>query len=84
MSKAVSEMVERIARALHDLAYGTEEGWEDWIPEAKTALDAMREPTAEMIAAYLPGSYRKEQEGIVCAIYTTMIDAALSPVAEEA
>jgi hypothetical protein len=55
----MSEMVERVARALNDLAYSRQEAswsqdrWLLFVPHARAAIAAMRDPTPEMIQAAL-------------------------------
>jgi hypothetical protein len=90
----MTNMIERVARAMakregfvwsalgdggdttrawqhHDKAY--------WIDQADTAINAMRYPTDEMIAA---GLHPCDEEGTRI-IWTDMIDAALTPKIEE-
>lgn len=45
---AESEMVERVARAIHEKAYGSSVMWRESVPAARAALEAMREPTNTM------------------------------------
>ena len=93
----MSEMVERVARAAcsnwYDMvvaSYGpdradwseaAQEGWKAAITMARAAIEAMREPTAEMaeagddIAIYHPDDIIRNQAE---PIYQAMIDAALS------
>lgn len=42
----MTEMIERVARAIARMT-ADERGWEFWIPEARAAIEAMREPTGE-------------------------------------
>ena len=63
-------MIERVARAIAE-DMGADK-WQDYIPTARVAIDAMREPTQTMI-----GSAR--QQGIMRKlVWHRMIDAALN------
>jgi hypothetical protein len=79
----MSEMIDKVAKAMWAawlkesgvdesgaiLASGAD--WKQYIPDAKTAIKAMREPTEEMIQAGI-------NEGYKCGNwYPVMIDAAL-------
>jgi hypothetical protein len=88
----MSEMVERVARAMagesgcvvsqqFDAGTGrlvdTKEEWKNWIPFARAALAAMREPTEKMTIA---GSLRSDYSGTAEDAgnqWRVMIDAAL-------
>jgi hypothetical protein len=90
----VSEMVDRIARAIHKAIYlngGLEDddGWDDCSPilkehrrnSARAALEAMRPATADMIArgeACLASCARDNCEQTVDHVYTDMLLAALT------
>lgn len=50
-SKGQPVMVERIARAIRKASYGTERGWHYDVHEAWAVLEAIREPTVEMLDA---------------------------------
>ena len=66
-------MVERVARVLKEhFAGGWAMGEPDCIPAAKAAIQAMREPTQEMLLAVDSIGREKMADG-----YTAMIDAAL-------
>jgi len=83
----VSEMVERVARAIHDMhsagpAY--ELAADDWRDMARAAIEAMREPTEEMVATHDKHvlSYCIEEDAWITpddakANWSTMIDEAL-------
>lgn len=56
----MSEMVERVARAIcrsncsprmsrDHIECQVENAWDMWIPEARAAIEAMREPTSDMV-----------------------------------
>lgn len=45
----MSEMIERVARALAKLA--DNDNWNEFVPDARAAIEAMREPTDAMMAA---------------------------------
>ena len=65
----MTDMIERVARGLCSYS---EFMWQDNIPKAKAAIEAMREPTDEMVAAgFEPGCFE------VRSVYTAMINAAL-------
>lgn len=77
----MSEMVERVARAIFDTAVGPDK-WDNefWAEEragcftsARAAIEAMREPTPEMQAA---GKLPAEDGGAI-ACWCAMIEAAL-------
>lgn len=73
----MSEMVERVARAVAEF---NEFSWEHcaqshWIDLARAAIEAMREPTEEMIRVGVKYDHEcAEADGI----YRAMIDAALN------
>lgn len=50
-SRGQPEMVERIARAIRKVSYGTERGWAYEAHEAWAALEAMCKPTQAMLDA---------------------------------
>ncbi len=70
----MSEMVERIARAIHDAAHkGLDFDWprEMRIAQARAAIEAMRQPTDEMLySGRWPNDVMGEN-------WQAMIDAAL-------
>ena len=74
----MSEMVERVARAIYEAKEGPFEKWADapetWKPEwriaAQAAIAVMREPTDEMIEA----GWRKDSN-ISRTVWIDMIDA---------
>lgn len=77
----MSEMVERMARALYLWQYGKDdwdaaepEEQEDAIEAARSAIEAMREPTGEMLAEgpEIIGTVTKSYK-----LWQAMIDAAL-------
>lgn len=80
----MSEMVERVARAICQPPVGDYSGdWRDFIPEARAAIEAMREPTEGMLEA---GSDRlgdnadqlcDTDAGAALVTYHAMIDEAL-------
>lgn len=78
----MSEMIERVARALFEDANGTSDGWENtnqtrWHIAARAAIEAMREPTPGMLqAGYTEMDYHAE--GWLRAAWPLMIDAALT------
>lgn len=51
----MSEMIERVARAIGRGAFADQEQeddeWPNWVPEARAAIEAMREPTDKMLEA---------------------------------
>lgn len=78
----MSEMIERVAKAMAK-ADADNTAWKLYVREARTAIEAMREPTDEMCQAYLDkdfaeadtwGSYAGPIQR-----WRAMIDAALSP-----
>lgn len=84
----MTDMIERVARALHDADWRTQYGtthidgtprtWENcmetewWLNQARTAIEAMREPSEAMIEAG-----RDEFDDKV---WKAMIDAALREI----
>lgn len=76
----MSEMVERVARAMANKITGWEADWPTFQHAARAAIEAMREPTDWMTDA-VPASYSAAFRAIwpkICAdIYRTMIDEAL-------
>lgn len=81
----MSEKVDRVARAIYEKRNGS--GCTPWSLQPKThkapylddalvAIEAMREPAAEMLAAGLLADDGCEMPGQV---YRAMIDAALNP-----
>lgn len=69
----MSDMVDRVARAIHTLRHNTPE------QQARAAIEAMREPTEAMVSDgdHSNGWYRVgEEEAVLC--WHAMIDAALS------
>ncbi|GHC61526.1 hypothetical protein [Limoniibacter endophyticus] len=70
-------MIERVARAISKSEINDERGWEAFLPEARAAIEAMREPTSETKAAI------NSIAGPVAVAYwlaghETMINAALA------
>ena len=73
----MTTMIERVARAICLSQTQSERVWQSFFPEARAAIEAMREPTEAMRAAV------REVGGIQAVAYAnaawpTMIDAALS------
>ncbi len=79
----MSEMVERVARAIQ-ATRGPHENWDRateatrnlWMADARAAIEAMREPTAEMLAAGMA-----EAEVDLASEYRAMIGEALRTTA---
>jgi hypothetical protein len=82
----MSEMVERVARALcRSAALGDpgqayiDANWPNYSTAARAAIEAMREPTEAMIGAgrgALPNFCPEDSDALVC--WQDMIDAALA------
>lgn len=82
----MSEMVERVARALgrhqvstmaaaappSDIDRHIDQNWQAWVPMARAAITAMREPTDAMMVTH--NAYD---------VWPKMIDAALAPSTED-
>lgn len=68
----MSEMIERVARAICTGAGDYSGPWQDFIPEARAAILAMREPTEAVLDAGPPSPYMDPE------IWAKMIDAALA------
>lgn len=81
-------MIERVAKAMFVYARGPQESWEDASLDdrsffelgAISVIDAMREPTEAMLTEITKtgGEGKPPSKLLAHAIYTTMIDAALS------
>lgn len=70
-------MIERVARAICAVEYGDENaGWENQIPAARAAIEAMRRPT-EAMKAGLREVAGTQTLAYALASWPTMIDAAL-------
>lgn len=46
-----NEMIDRVAKAIAKSMSANPVRWDDYIPEAKAAIVAMRDPTEEMVKA---------------------------------
>lgn len=87
---ACESMVERVARAIcaasgfgEAFEHLVGQAWTHWLPEARAAIAAMREPTEAMILAAMEGNEERVRVSPQTAkarsqTYTTMIDAALA------
>jgi hypothetical protein len=74
----VMDMVERVARAICEQEYGDENaGWDNQIPAAIAAIEAMREPTDEMVSAGLKGF-----PNVTADLWRIMIDSILKSTRE--
>lgn len=74
--------VEEVARAIAKAQTQTESMWQAFLPEARAAIAAMREPTHHMIkAGGNAQTVRARANRWVC--YRAMIDAALSEDKEQ-
>lgn len=69
----MSEMVERVARAIAEDQDGMEDYWDAYVNAARAAIAAMREPTDKMIEASLDDAWTAHTRQL----YQRMIDAAL-------
>ena len=83
----MAEMVERVAKALMREMLGDERGWQGWADEARAVIEALREPTEEMMVAAAEALERprvhvghRGSDAVAGAVdaYRAMIDAALS------
>jgi DNA-binding FrmR family transcriptional regulator len=78
----MSEMVERVARAIDDAMTSS-----DNLALARAAIEAMREPTAEVVAGhmclcvYRDEADRAEHEAVLREVWGNMINGALHPPA---
>lgn len=77
----MSEMIDRVARALYLHDGGDEEDWEmivtdRWTARARAAIEAMRIPTPRMSAS-VQAKHAPHQGG-VSVVWMDMIDAALT------
>ena len=78
----MSEMIERVAKAIHHYRPNRVEPWERCVEsykkelrmQAKAAIEAMREPTNKMVKPYIDAYYRDED---MKTAWREMIDAAL-------
>lgn len=75
----MSEMIERVARAICETTSGTgdDHQWEMFVDEARAAIEAMREPTPQMVDSGMACEAGTFEEDIQ-RIFKTMIDTALS------
>lgn len=75
----MSEMVERVARAICKAQNQTDRKWQEFLPEATSAIEAMREPTYAMAEA----GEDSEKVGFAAdsapaeLVWKVMVDAAL-------
>jgi len=76
------DMIERAARALWEM--GDAGVWEDWIPEVRAVLAAIREPSEAMIAAGEQAPCHDDKGDESTPVWQAMIDAALNPPAQPA
>lgn len=75
----MSEMVERVARALQAASEGDASEWTQWVREARAAIEAMREATTEMArAASDPYTEGRDEYWLRDEAWPAMIDAALT------
>lgn len=94
----MSEMVERVARAMAVPEGCSDEMWqlvvnagahEQWLKMARAAISSMREPTEGMadplrqMSANVSGCYDDESVARARKCWNEMIDAALKPDTEE-
>jgi hypothetical protein len=84
----MTDMVERVARAIYEDRNGPRcEPWgtkpkghkDPYRADARAAIEAMREPTEAMVGSGADHDAEGGGTGNPLAIYTAMIDAALSP-----
>jgi len=71
------EMIQRVARAIHRKRHGDERGWQSVSPEARAAIEAMREPTPEMVAG-LGAAAMSRPDLTIAEMWRAMFDAALA------
>ena len=72
------DIVEKVARAIcKEWFLGSERTWQNFLPAARAAIEAMRSPTETMAIAGRKHSLRPAQT------WAAMIDAALHPMPEE-
>jgi hypothetical protein len=74
----MAEMIERVSRAIRD---AEDNMANDWLDVARAAIEAMREPTDEMLSA--AGTRRPVDDEVMgpdhpWALWDSMIDAALN------
>lgn len=70
----MTTMIERVARAIAKYQAGDEEDWRGFLPHARLAIAAMREPTEAMENAGYAVGYEEAPNSY----YEAMIDAALA------
>ena len=79
------DMVERVARAICKQEYGDENaGWNNHIPAAIAAIEAMRGPTYKMVKAAREWRWLDQTAGNTIAQYEAMIDSILKSTRETA
>ena len=71
------DMIERVARAIAEQNHGST--WDEWIDEARAAIEAMREPTEAMINGLRIAQECGDSTAALWAplVWRAMIDAAL-------
>jgi len=79
----MNDMLERVARVLHDRDNYDGYTWADYIPDARAVIAAMRDCTPAMLdagsAAHPAGGYKRETllNDIIECEWRAMVDAAL-------
>jgi hypothetical protein len=76
----MSEMVDRVAKALCAAKKYPPEIWEAFQPEARTAILAMREPTREILSAMWRRNDDNDSAEATLENWQEAIDAALGKV----
>ena len=62
----MSEMVERVARAISTERDGADLWWKDYVSEARAAILAMREPTPEMVSpGFFADAWRRAIDAVL-------------------
>ena len=75
----MTTMLEKMARAMRDSEPGMEgKSWRYWLPSARAALQAIREPDTSVRMASVQAWSDDETETPVTRIWQAMIDAILA------
>lgn len=67
-------MIERVAKAISAAQTQTPDMWQAFLPEARAAIEAMREPTEEMVWSHEVPHYGPDEAREA---WRAMIDAAM-------
>ncbi len=72
------DMIERVARAMSLCNHSVEVYWEEYLPDGRAAIEAMRVPT-DAVAEAVFHKIGVGSPSLFKAIFADMIDATLAP-----